>query len=168
MHRTGILAALVGLLALAGTVSAQGVGTVCDLVSQHAEAGCSASADPTEGAYAGAADAAHDDASAALDAAAGHTDVETAKQGGFFAWLRVGFDAFVAKLGDVLGLAGKTAPATEGKLNVGLGTEGVEVETGVGDARATASANANGASAAASGDHASARLAGTLDGVNLG
>lgn len=165
MQRIGILAALVGLLALAGTVSAQGVGDVCNLLSQHADAGCAASADPTSGAYSGAAGAAHDEASAAADAAAGHTGVEAAKQGGFFAWLSVNFSAFVAKLGDVFGMAGETAPATEGALDLNVGTEGAGADLDLGGTSASAGATTNGINANAANEHGSASLEGTLGGV---
>lgn len=126
---TGLLALLV---ALAGGTAASGthVSTTNSLASDAGTATGEAGL-YDDGNYADL------DQSAATDEGAGmvNTDASLAEVGderGLWAWLSVHWGAFVARLGEVTGLAGLAAPAADGGVDVWASEEGVDVDARVG------------------------------------
>lgn len=111
------------MLAFAGTASAAGPG---------AEASHDALVDG-DARYADLdAGAAADEASAALDTDANVADPESAKDGGFFGWLQVGWSSFVAKLGGVFETLGHDEPDVDGGAEAYVSDDGIDLDASVG------------------------------------
>lgn len=113
---------LITMLAFAGTASAAGPDVSHDaLVDGDAR-------------YADLdAAAASDEASAALDTDANAADPASAKDGGFFGWLQVGWSSVVAKLGAVFETLGQDAPSVDGGAEAYVSDDGVDLDASLGE-----------------------------------
>lgn len=79
------------------------------------------------------ASAASEHGSGALDTDANVADPESAKDGGFFGWLQVGWSSFVDKLSTVFDAAGQDEPATDGGVEAYVSDDGVDLDASVGE-----------------------------------
>ena len=128
---TRLLAALVGLVALAGLAQAQTtLNGSCDVAGADASALCEYGAYPDDQYYDADAGATGERASGLVDADASHTDPETAAEGTLFGWISLHWDAFVAALGETLGMAGQETPALDGGVDLYVSEDGVDLDAG--------------------------------------